>query len=241
MRSVWIFVLVACAGPVAAPEPPDAAPPIAPMDARLPGIPEARMFRIDVSTATIGVRDVDGRTLDRLRRDEGASLAIDAGFFDTAFAPEGLVVTDHREVSPLVVELSGGVLSIEDHRARLEAAETYVPRSPDFAIQCRPRLVVDGARNVATDSGLVAARTALCVRDEGMRLDVVVVPTDVTLYALADALVAQGCQDALNLDGGPSTGVAWRDPSGARALEPAGPIRQAIVVHLPRGADPERR
>ena len=241
MHAAWLApFLVACAV-VATPRPRDLAPPISPIEARLLGIDEARVFRVDLSTASLSVRDVNGRTLDRLRREEGASLAINAGFFDPAFAPEGLVVDAGRELSALVPGLSGGVLSIDD-RAAITATEDYVPTdAPDFAIQCRPRLVVDGARNIATDTGRLAARTALCVRDEGRTLDVVVVPTDVTIYALADALVAHGCDDALNLDGGPSTGVAWRDLAGAQALEPAGPVRQAIVVHLPRGADPGRR
>jgi hypothetical protein len=235
VRSIGLVLsLAACAGRSAAPAPPDVAPPIAASDVRLPGIAEARVFRVELARASLSVRDVNGRSLDRLRRDEGASLVIDAGFFDPDFRPEGLVIDDHRELSPLVPALSGGVLTIDEGRARLEATESYAPsRPPAFAIQCRPRLVVDGVRNVASDTGLLAARTALCIRDDGRALDVVIVPIDVTLHALADALVAHGCEHALNLDGGPSTGAAWSDGTPqAQALEPAGPVRQAIVVHV---------
>jgi hypothetical protein len=45
--------------------------------------------------------------------------------------------------------------------------------------------------------------------------------------------VSRGCQHALNLDGGPSTGVAWREPDGTHALAPRGPLRHAIAIWVP--------
>ena len=43
-------------------------------------------------------------------------------------------------------------------------------------------------------------------------------------------IAALGCDGALNLDGGPSTGVAyWRDGQ-LHHLPPRGPIRHAVVV-----------
>jgi hypothetical protein len=43
-------------------------------------------------------------------------------------------------------------------------------------------------------------------------------------------LVSRGCEGALNLDGGPSTGVAWREGGKIHALAPRGPLRHAIAV-----------
>lgn len=53
-----------------------------------------------------------------------------------------------------------------------------------------------------------------------------------TLYTFARELLAEGCRDALNLDGGPSTGVAWRAPEGVRALLPRRGVRHALVFSL---------
>ncbi len=87
------------------------------------------------------------------------------------------------------------------------AAEDYAaPDGLDFAIQCRPRLVVRSVQHVKKDDGREAERTALCLRD-GSTLEVVIAHGPVpghglTLSALSGLLVARGCQDALNLDGG---------------------------------------
>jgi hypothetical protein len=54
-----------------------------------------------------------------------------------------------------------------------------------------------------------------------------------TLALLADMLVSRGCEGALNLDGGPSMGVAWRQAGQVRALSPCGPLRHAIAVWVP--------
>jgi hypothetical protein len=228
--------------PPAPPAPPDRSVPIAPVRAALVGMPEALSFPVPLASAQLSIGDLDGgRGLDEVRRARGASLAINAGFFDHAFVPEGLVVSEGVIRSPLRVALSGGVVAVRDGRAHLFEAESYVhDPATDFAVQCRPRLVVDGHNNLASDTGRRAARTALCLRDAGQMLDLVVVPAEQdagpTLYELAEALIAHGCHDALNLDGGPSTGAFWNDPSGSGALAPPGPVRQGILVLLgPRG------
>ncbi len=224
----------------------DAAPPT-PIDRGVPieahhalaALPDAWVFRVPLDGAAISIVDASGRSLEAVRLDEEASVVINGGFFDPAFAPEGLSVSGGRVLSAHLPALSGGVLTIEGARAHLHEAERYDAGAiVDFAVQCRPRLVVDGARNIATDDGRRAARTALCVRDDRRTLDVVIVPAPpelgVTLFQLADALVDHGCLEALNLDGGPSTGAAWRAPDGTALVPPRGPVRQAIVVGLRR-------
>lgn len=240
-----IMVLLGCLGcgspPPATPAPRDRSDrsvPIAPTRGALSGLPAAVAFTVPLAAARLSIGDVeDGPSLDATRSAQGASLVINAGFFDHAFLPEGLVVSEGVIRSPLRVELSGGVVAVGGGRARLFPAESYVhdPRA-EFAIQCRPRLVVDGHNNLASDTGRRAARTALCLRDEGRTLELIVVPAEQdggpTLYELAEALIAEGCHDALNLDGGPSTGAFWNDPGGRGAIPPRGPVRQGILVFL---------
>jgi uncharacterized protein YigE (DUF2233 family) len=209
--------------------------PIAPGHS-LAALPSAQVFSFALDDVRLTIEDLNGRSLESLRVERGASLVINAGFFDPDFAPEGLSVSEGRELSPLVPSLSGGVLTIDRHRARLFEAETFVrgPSPIEFAVQCRPRLVVDGRNNIASDNGVRAARTALCIRDDHRTLDVVIATAlpelGVTLYELGAALVAHGCSDALNLDGGPSTGAAWRDVDGSQYVRPRGPVRQAILI-----------
>jgi len=189
----------------------------------------ARFEVVDVAMS----RDVAG-VLERTR----ASFVINGGFFDRQRRPEGLVVVDGRELAPLAPSLGGGVLVVSGGRAALHDAAGFV-LSPGahLAVQGLPRLVLSGSRNVRSDGGPRAERTALCVLDRGRRMEAIVARGDraqsgPTLGLLADMLVARGCEQALNLDGGPSTGVAWREDGGAREMAPRGPIRHAIAVRL---------
>ncbi len=191
----------------------------------------------------LAIEDVGmGRALDALlesRRD--AVLVVNGGFFDPEGRALGLALSNGTLLSKLARAASGGVVTFDGTRARLHETETFaMPEGTRFAIQCRPRLVVAGVPNVKRDDGKRSERTALCLRDGGATLDVVLVKAAAenaaevpgpSLYALARGLAARGCEDALNLDGGPSTGVAARMPDGGATRElPRGPVRHAIVV-----------
>lgn len=91
-----------------------------------------------------------------------------------------------------------------------------------------------GKAHVLRDDGRAAERTALCLRDGGRVLKVIVARGDSagrgpTLSRFSDMLASRGCEEALNLDGGPSTGAAWRAHGEVHELEPRGPLRHAVA------------
>jgi hypothetical protein len=166
-------------------------------------------------------------------------VAINAGFFDPDGRPVGLVASEGKGLSRFSRTMSGGVFFALDGVAHIQATEDFDPgKHVDVAVQCRPRLVVGGKANVRSDDGQRAARTALCVRDEGRTVDVFVAePSPGTrgpsLFALSQYLSTEHrCDDALNLDGGPSTGAAFRegDAASPKVLPPHGPLRYALVM-----------
>jgi uncharacterized protein YigE (DUF2233 family) len=185
---------------------------------------------------TLTVEDLHLSThFDEVLRRRSAAVVVNGGFFDDRGEPVGLAVSGGVTLSRFAPGLSGGVLWIRDRVAHLTATEEYAETSVDFAVQCRPRLVVDGRSNLRGDDGRRAARTAICLRDTGKEIRLVAVLPGAedprpTLYELAAELVAAGCENALNLDGGPSTG--WADAQGADdyVRPPVGPVRHAIVV-----------
>lgn len=200
---------------------------------------EAWSFPLD--SFEVGLSDVHGASdLASALRTSNAAFVVNGGFFDRDGAPIGLAVADHRVLSPFSRSLSGGVLVVTEGRASLFDADAFnANTNASFAIQCRPRLVVDRRANVKSDDGHRAERTALCARDEGRVLEVVLARSAVggpSLFAFARHLATDGCENALNLDGGPSTGAAWREASAVREERPRGPIRHAIVVKR-RGAE----
>lgn len=185
----------------------------------------------------IRIEDVGMKSaLDDVLARTNAELVINAGFFDREEKPLGLAVSNGAVLSKLAPRLSGGVIASDGERARLSDSESFVlPEGTDFAVQCRPRLVVDGQPNVKRDDGHRSERTALCLRDEGHVVEVVVVRGQATesggpsLFALGNFLSRHGCKDALNLDGGPSTGFAVRDGEHVHHSPPRSGIRQAIA------------
>ncbi len=192
--------------------------------------------RTRVEVVDVGMR----RGLGRWVRG-GAALVINGGFYGTDRRPEGLVVEGGDEVSPYLARIGGGVVALSSGRASQHDAEAplQLPAPLDFAIQCRPRLVVAGANNIARRLPATAARTALCIRDGGRSLDVYLARRDPsrgragpTLHTLGALLAREGCEEALNLDGGPSTGAAWRARRGVRQLAPRRGIRHALAFHV---------
>jgi uncharacterized protein YigE (DUF2233 family) len=198
----------------------------------------------EIARVSFALRDVRVEVADLGRsRDIGAALvrgpgtallAVNGGFFGERGEPLGLVISGGRRLAPFSRTMSGGVLTIDGDRADLAETESFdAAAAHAFAVQCRPRLVVKGAVNIRADDGKRAERTALCLRQAGTVLEVVLARTadgGPSLLAFAQHLATAGCEDALNLDGGPSTGMAWRDDSGIHAEDPRGAIRHAIVV-----------
>lgn len=204
-----------------------------------------------LATTALEVLDV-GMTQESAPRllESKASLVINAGFFDVDDSVDGLSYARGHLYAPVKASLSGGVIQVRQHHATLHEAESYqLQRDAELAIQCRPRLVVDGAVNIRRETGLRADRTALCIREHGTRLDVYVARTESgngmsgpTLLQLAERLRADGCEQALNLDGGPSTGAAWRQNGRAMDMRPRKAVRQwlAFYAHARAAGDSPR-
>lgn len=195
----------------------------------------ADWFTFPLAEVSVELFDLHGtRDLQAAVGGRRALFATNAGFFDTRDAPLGLSVSHGAPRSRFTRRLSGGVLEVNGGEATLFETEAYDPmRTPDFAVQCRPRLVVSGKANVLRDDGKRAERTAACLRDSGRTLAFVLAKDTErgpSLYAMGRYLEAKGCVDALSLDGGPSTGAAFFGPRGREEIALRGPIQQAIVV-----------
>ena len=175
-----------------------------------------------------------------------AELVVNGGFFGPDGKAVGLAISKGNVLSRFSKQMSGGVLTTDGERAQLYAAEAFDiadgglgdAGESAFAVQCKPRLVVGSAPNIKTDDGKRAERTALCLRNGGRIVDVFIIRRSEdgespgpSLFAFARFLHRSGCESALNLDGGPSTGVAWREDGGVQLLAPRNPVRHVIAFH----------
>ena len=151
-----------------------------------------------------------------------ATLAINGGYWEWHLGKPrmiGWVVSRGTQLSPLRKKLDGGVLIVQHGRARIarSASVSQQLAGVEPAVQCRPRLVESGKVVTQLSQEGRATRTAVCIRDAGSTLDAYLSdPRDrgPTLDELGRWLAAEGCSDALNLDGGPSTAAAFRNADG---------------------------
>lgn len=180
--------------------------------------PRVHRFRLPVAGLRAEVVDLQYRTplADALG---DADLVVNGGYW--GFAQDarrvliGLVHAGGRELSPLRRALDGGVLVLSGGVASIQASRGYQkPASIDLAVQCSPRLLAERSVIPKLKEQGRAARTGACVRDAGKTLELYLTePRDLgpSLADFAQFLLAQGCEYALNLDGGPSTAAGYRE------------------------------
>lgn len=160
-----------------------------------------------------------------------AVAAINAGYFDPQYRPLGLLVSHGRQLSKLR-QVDHGVFYVAGQRPGLVHARDWKP-PPDleFAVECGPRLLVDGKPLTFKPSGR-ARRVAIGHDAQGQVVLAVsegVLGLDewAELLARPEERGGAGLQAALNLDGGSST-----------MLEVAsGPLRVSVrsAVRVPVG------
>ncbi len=161
----------------------------------------------------------------------GAVAVINGGYFDENSKSIGLRVANGKRTHAFYSRANWGVFTIRDGVAAIAHTRDYQgsPRTQE-ALQCGPRLVVDG---VVTDlKPQSARRSGLGIQADGK---VVLAVSDgalmfddwAALWADPNGL---NCRDALNLDGGPSTQMTVVPPSHPVAVRGGWPVPDAIIV-----------
>jgi len=202
---------------VAAVAPASAAPPSPAWTALAPGAErlhvddgDVDLFRFDLTRfrADVAVPGAGGpMTAAELRRESGAALVVNGGFFDTNGRSLGLRVASGRQLIKLRAAVDWGVLVIRDGRADVVHSRDFAAGAAALpvtaAIQVGPRILVDGKPPPLKPQA--ARRTAVAVDQTGRFLTIVVARARMEAGALARTLERLGFHGALMLDGGPST------------------------------------
>jgi hypothetical protein len=193
------------------------------------------VLRIDLARWSLRAERSRDDTLAGLANDPAVATAINAGFFEADHGASGIVLSQGVTLGRYAPRGGTGVLTVRDGRASVEAAAGFPEDfGGELAVQCGPRLVEEGGLvGVYRDDGRRAARTAACVRDGGRTLDLVLTwDVDAPLRGPGLQWFARrlagpsptgdrvGCERALNLDGGPSTGFHLAGGRGHDALGP---------------------
>jgi len=181
----------------------------------------------------------DGAALSALLPAGGLAV-VNGGYFEADFRPSTWVKNAGVELSAKSDTSKGGVLAVG--RAGVFVGPfSALSFEPDLAVQSFP-LVIEPERKmgIRRDDGRRAARTIACLVESRLHFIVISAPRGEgpTLFESAGLLLAAapagfGCRVALNLDGGPSTGVWFGPQIGAPSRPPLAPVGYAIAV-LPR-------
>lgn len=173
----------------------------------------------------------------------GASLTINANFFDDKGAPLGVVVSQgtlknraHRSGRTL-----SGVFLLGERGFRVIHRDAFTPEGVIEAVQAGPRLAVQGAPAPGVRDTFSTRRAGVCVTAGG---DIIVFCVSSGLFTLdmksLQALLVSpslGCVDALNLDGGGSAQLFARNlpaTTGAETSVAAANPREVSVEGIDR-------
>jgi hypothetical protein len=150
---------------------------------------------------------------------EGALAIVNGGYFEADFRPSMWLKHGGVELAPKTQTSKGGVLALAGREAYLGPL-SGLRFDPELAVQSFPLIVEpDGSSGIRSDDGRRAARTVVCWVGAELHFILIAAPRGEgpTLFESAELLrqpwpAGFGCRAALNLDGGPSSGV-WFAPS----------------------------
>jgi hypothetical protein len=204
----------------------------------IPGYPtleEILLLRIAPEFFTFDVAyDPQGKELVAWRASTGAEVVVNGGYFrrePEGYFPDGLLVVDGRALGESYGEYAG-MLAVTDRGPELRWLSTrpYDPAEKfRVALQCFPMLIKPGGQvgfPAESDDGIRARRTAVAQDRSGRILFLVASQGGFTLRGLSVYLqdVDLDLETAMNLDGGPSTGMALAEPGDIIPAQTALPI-----------------
>lgn len=162
------------------------------------------VFKLNLNQVDLNYCHIDSLTnVKDAAIENHAILAINGGFFSTAYKPLGLRIQHGRIISKFKPISWWGILYIQNNAPFMTSYKNYKSGlSADFAIQAGPRLLINGYIPHLKDA--YAKRTALGFGKSGYIYLVVTEHTNTSTLAsfFRDKLK---CTNALNLDGGSST------------------------------------
>lgn len=159
-----------------------------------------------------------------------AIAAVNGGFFDVDDHSLGVRIVNGNVVSRAHGS-RWGVFYVRRGEAAIVPTERFKVRSGiEEAVQCGPRLVVDGKVQPLKEQW--ARRTGIGIQRDG-RVVVAVCDTDLSLPAWAKLWAshdALNCPDALNLDGGPSTQLSLKTKTHSLEISSGRLVPDAVVI-----------
>ncbi len=146
-----------------------------------------------------------------------AEIVINGGYFDENNESTGFLKIEGEKFGNLSINGKNGytgMLLIKDNQPELRylPAENYKNEKVNFALQTFPTLIYNNKSLITEDSGKTARRTVLA-QTKDKKTYIIISESFISLYKLAQWLENSelDISIAINLDGGPSTGLIVKD------------------------------
>lgn len=215
-----VLLVVACSKPVAPPA--ESAPEAG--DAPVAGwtrVGKGVEYRMHDETLHLVRVDPRQREIDAVLQPDSSAravaadgtFAINTNFFDEQLRPLGVVMSKGRELNaPHPVSWQSVFYVEEDGDAAIVPMSRWkdVSKSAVTAVQCGPRLIVNGERNQVARAK-PQWRSGVCIEGGGKVVFFATAPeAQLDVHEMVDHTAALGCRDAMLFDGGPSTQMYLR-------------------------------
>lgn len=197
---------------------------------------ELALFSTKSATLRVIDNPTGGDDLAAVMQRERCLAGVNGGYFDPANAPVGLLISDGKLVAPLQkARLLSGVVSVVKGRLQIQRAGAFsLKEKPSAARQCGPFLVEGGRPLTGLNNTRSARRTFVLVGEKGRAA--IGYASSVTLAELGAVLATPGLtpdmkvQNALNLDGGSSSGFWFAGAEGAFSIRERKTVRDYIGI-----------
>jgi hypothetical protein len=202
------------------------------------------MIRLDPRDFQLGISyHPEPQSLEAWRAETGALIVVNGGYFRkeaNGFLPDGLIVVNGKAMGTSYGDFAGMLaIATSGPQIRWLAQHPYDPREPLLgALQSFPLLIKPGGKigfPIQNEDNKQARRTVIGQDASGCILLILAPEGWFTLHQLSAFLASSDLHldIALNLDGGPSTGLILADPP--EGIAPGTPLPIVITVHaLPR-------
>jgi exopolysaccharide biosynthesis protein len=181
-----------------------------------------------------------GRSIAHLMRQYNAIAGVNGGFFSPEFKPLGLSVSNGRLLSSFTTSslIAGTALQLGDQSYLIWNSEYQGHSNITDALQAGPRLLESSRPIKGLDTSKSRARTFIAT--DGSFLWAIGTADSCSLGALAQALATPGAlpgltpMRALNLDGGNSTALWFRNLSGKETSRPGWSTVRNYLAIIPK-------
>ena len=194
------------------------------------------ILRLDPAQFDVRVayRPGEAQSLEAWQAETEALITVNGGFFTEEYYATGLTIIDGEQFGTSYDDFAG-MLAVGESgtEVRWLRERPFSPNEPlNYALQSFPVLVKPGGILGFPDEDGIPARRTVVAQDSNGNLLFLIAPSGfMTLHQMSQWLVDSDLDlhIALNLDGGPSTGLLL---AGSDLAIPAfGPLPAVIVVH----------